>query len=216
MNSRERCDCEPICDSCAESAAHEIALLPLDYFDLKRDCARHFGTSDVKIARPYPRGVELVDLFVDELCSDIAWTLTVWEPPVREAARLAGEASTGIRAGWAVSVAARVLAAHVRTFAGLRAVTGYADGLAAGPVVRDGRDGIAALRALHARARSRLGLTRRVFTLPGECSQCCAWSFRRADGSDTVWCAGCGGRWTFDDYQRYVNLTVASLGRPIG
>lgn len=216
MNCPARSNCEPICDYCSEIAANDILLLPLDYFDLKRDCARQTGVSDVKIYRPDPHSAPTIDLFVDELCRDIEWQLTVWEPPVREAARLSPEVAVGVRPGWAVSAAAAVLAAHIRTFAALVDVVGYADGLAAGPVVRCGRDGIAALRRLHERARSRLGVNRRVLRLPGECSQCTAWAFRRADGGDTVWCAACGGRWTYDMYCRYVNLTVASMGHPFG
>jgi hypothetical protein len=204
--------CEPICDSCANSAANDISALPLDYFDLMRDCARPIGASDVKISRPDPHGFPLVDVFVDELCSDIHWTLTVWEVPVREAARLAPETTARVRPGWAVSAAAGLLAAHVRVLASLPATVGYADGLAAGPVTRSGRYGITCLRTLHRRARARLGITRRVFRLPGECSSCSAWAFRRSDGGDTVWCESCGGRWTYDDYRRYVTLTVTSMG----
>jgi hypothetical protein len=212
VNCSSHGKCEPICDSCADSAAHDISFLPLDYFDLKRDCAKPTGASDVRISRPDPHGFPLIDLFVDELCSDIEWTLRAWEIPVREVARLAPEVTAGVRPGWAVSTAATLLAAHVRVLASLPATVGYADGLAAGPVTRDGRHGITALRMLHARARSRLGLTRRVLRLPGECSQCSAWTFRRSDGGDTVWCETCGGRWTYESYRQYVTLTVVSMG----
>lgn len=204
--------CEPICEWCATVAAEEINLLPVDYFDLKRDCARPAGFSETKIARPHPAGIEPIDLHSDELCADIAWTLTVWEPPVREAARLGAEAVRGVRPGYAVTVAARLLAAHVHVLAALPPQVGYADGLDAGPVLRTGRDGIDRLRALHARARTRLGVTRRIFQLPGECSKCARWALRRQDGGDTVWCAHCRQTWTYDDYCKYVNLTTAALG----
>lgn len=211
MNSQPH-NCEPICDDCAEAAAADIRLLPLDYFDLKRDCARPAGFSDVKIARPNATGFPPIDLFVDELCADIAWTLQVWEPPVREVIRAAPEPTTRVRPGWAVCVAARLLANHVRVLANLPATVGYADGLAAGPVTRDGRHGLDCLRTLHRRSRARLGVNRRVFRLPGDCSGCGRWTLRRADGGDTVWCDACKRAWTYGDYQRYVNLTTASMG----
>jgi ribosomal protein L37AE/L43A len=203
--------CEPICQWCADNAAADIAALPADYVDLKQDLERRCGMSETKIARPNPTSVEPIDLFVDELCADIAWTLTVWEIPVREAARLAPEARQ-VRPGVAVAAAAALLSTHIEVLAALPATVGYADGLAAGPVLRSGRDGIDALRKLHARARTRLGITLRVFRLPGDCSRCGRWALRRLDGSNTVWCDNCRQTWTYDDYCKYVNLTTASLG----
>jgi hypothetical protein len=203
--------CEPICDWCADTAAADIAALPADYVDLKQDLERRSGISETKISRPNPTGVEPIDLFVDELCSDICWTLTVWEIPVREAARLAPQAAQ-VRPGVAVAAAAALLSTHIRVLAALAPTVGYADGLVAGPVLRCGRDGIDALRALHRRARAHLGITAQVFRLPGDCSRCNAWALRRKDGGDDVWCDNCRRTWTYDDYCKYVNMTTAQLG----
>ena len=205
--------CDPICHWCADVAAADISQLPRDWLDLKQDVARRYGLSETKIARPHFFGSEPLDLLVDELCSDIEWTLTVWEPPVREYARLGAEIVRAVRPGHAVQVAARVLSTHIRVLAGLPGTVGYADGLAAGPVLRTGREGVERLRALHAHAAGRLGLRRGVFQLPGDCSGCGGEStLRRFDGGDTVWCDVCRRRWTYGDYCRYVNLTIATLG----
>ena len=142
------------------------------------------------------------------------WALTVWEPAVREADGLSPEIARGVRPGWAVANAVAVIAPRVPILHGLPPTACFADGLEAGPVERDGRYAVEQLRRLHRRARSILGITRLVFRLPGECSaSCVGWTLRRAAGSDTVWCASCNRRWTYDDYQKYVQLMTVDLGR---
>ncbi len=207
-------ECEPICDHCVECAERDIRLLPLDYFDLMRDLQRKAGASDVKIARPHPASSTPVDTNVDGLAREIHWALTCWEPALREAAGLSPEVVRNVRPGWAVANAVAVIAPRVAQLAALPLTACYADGLDGGPVERDGRDAIAQLRRLHRRARAILGITQLVFRLPGECSNgCTGWTLRRKAGADTVWCVACERRWTYEDYRRYVNLTLEDIGR---
>jgi hypothetical protein len=125
---------------------------------------------------------------------------------------MSSEPSERTRMGWAVAEAASILALHVPELAALPPTAGYADGLAAGIVERDGLEAIASLRNAHRRARMRLGKSRLVHRLPGDCSGCGAWSLLRDDGSDTVRCGACDRRWSYGDYLRYVGMMLESLG----
>lgn len=185
----------------------------LDYRDLEQWLPRGGGGMSTRIAGTADPSTPM-RLTVDELQRDIAWTLAVWEPPVREAARLSPERTVGVRPGWAVATAVDVIAPRVHLLAALPLTCGYADGLAAGPVERDGVYAVASLRALHRRAQSMLGLTRLVVRLPGGCSGCGATALERENGSDDVRCGHCGRRWSGEDYRRYVGLELAALARP--
>lgn len=203
---------EPLCPACLEAAGRDIRLLALDYADLI-GCLRpgRGGDLDTKISVGAPRSRPPIDLTVETTQRDILWSLQVWEAPVREAAGLSPERVHGVRDRWAVRTAVSVIAPRVRLLSTLPPTWGYADGLDAGPVERDGAYAVAQLRELHRRARRLLGLTRRVVHLPGECSGCGAWRLSRDDGSDTVYCALCLRRWTIDDYHRYVGLMMNDL-----
>jgi len=201
----------PLCESCLTSSTRDIRSLALDFRDLSMNLARQgtaFRTSMVsesaELAVP-------MRLSVDELMREIAWQLQVWEPPVREAARLSPERTVGVRMGWAVAEAVAVIAPRVDVLAALPPTWGLAEGIDAGPVEHDGVWAVGALVGLHRRARSMLGLTRLITRLPGECSACGATALQRESGSETVQCAVCWEAWTHDDYRRYVGLVAASL-----
>lgn len=199
------------CAGCETASAAVIGRLPFDYFDLMRHCERRHGARQAGIARQVPGSSPPIDLHIDALARSIAWTLTTWEPAVREAARLAPETTRAVRQGWAVSTAAAVLAAHVATLAGLRAVPCYADGPAVPPVTRDGLDAIAECHRLHQRTAAALGIAQVVIILPGLCSNGCNGStLRRIAGAETVWCGSCNRRWTYDEYRTYVRLGIAA------
>lgn len=200
----------PLCAGCTARAAIDIGLLPRDYLDLAQAIvpARHGPGQRVgggETGAPVP-----IALGVEALQREIHFTLTTWEPVVREAAGLSRERSRNVRDGWAVATAALVIAPRVPLLAAIGPTACFADGWAAGPVERTGLDAITELRRLHRTARHTLGLTRDTHTLPGDCSACGASALRRADGSDTVWCDLCDARWTLDDYRRYVGLLLAT------
>lgn len=198
-----------LCEPCLRLAARDVRALVWDYRDLAQRIAAGGGAASTRSA-PGPRIP--IDLGVDALQRDIAHTLTVWEPPVREAAGLSPETTRGVRPGWAVATAVAVIAPRVALMSTLPASWCFQEGPEAPPALWDGLGGLEALRGLHWRARYALGVTRLVQRLPGECSACGLEALRRADGSDTVHCAGCGRRWTYDDYRRYVGLMLGALG----
>lgn len=202
----------PLCVDCLTVAHREIRSLVLDYRDLAQRLVPTAGVGMRISGTPDP--VAPMNLDIDALMSAIVWTLTVWEPPVREAARLPPMPDGAVRGGFAVASAVRVIAPRVDVLAALPPTWGFADGWAAGPVERDGVAAVDSLRELHRRARHVLGLTRLVHRLPGACSGCGLSALRRDDGSDTVRCDGCGRRWTHDDYQRYVGLLLAESEMP--
>jgi hypothetical protein len=197
----------PLCPECLHRAAVDVAELPTDYADLGRELTpderglrRRVGGDD---ERPIP-----LALHVEALQRSIFWALTVWEPPVREAAGLSPERTRGVRDGWAVEAAAKVIAPRLPILAALGPTWGYADGLDAGPVERDGVDAVVTLRTLHRRARAVCGLTCRDIDLPGHCPGCGAAALLRRDGTETVRCGVCDDRRTYDDYRRYVGLML--------
>lgn len=203
----------PLCPGCLRAAAADIAALPRDHADLTRELVPiERGLSHVAAPGADDAGVPLA-LDVEALQRSIFWALTVWEPPVREAAGLSPERVGGVRDAWAVARAAAVIAPRTDVLAALGPTWGFADGLDAGPVARDGEHAVAQLRGLHRRARAVAGLTRLVYELPGECSRCGAAALRRTNGSDTVRCEVCERRWTYDDYQRYVGLMLVEVQR---
>lgn len=200
----------PLCSGCLGRAHADIAALPDDYAALAAElvpaggAATNGRVSGGDTDAPIP-----LALPTEALQRDIVWALTVWEQPVREAARLSGPPAGRVRDVWAVASAARVLAPRVHLLAGLAPTWGYADGLDAGPVLRDGVYGVEQLRTLHARAERVLG-RRRQLRQPGACSSCGAEALLRDDGSDTVHCARCGRHWTYRDYRLHVGLLPAA------
>lgn len=203
--------CE-LCDGCLDAAARDVRALALDYRDLAQALPRSSNTALSTRVTGSDEASTPLALHVDELQRMIHWTLTTWEPAVREAVRLGPERVHNVRPGWAVVTAVTIIAPRVDVLAGLPLTWGYADGLDAGPVERDGLYGLRSLRSLHARSSAVLGLTRLVHVVPGECSRCGLAALRRDDGSDTIRCDGCDCRWSVDDYRRYVGLVVAGLG----
>lgn len=198
----------PLCPACVDAAGRDIGRLSWDYLDLAQRLPGGSGASLTGRISGTPDAMSPLELEVDALMAEIHWTLTVWEPPVREAARLPPERTHGVRDGWAVRAAVNVIGPRVDVLAALPPTWGFADGLDAGPVLRDGLHAVASLCRLHRRSRVALGLTRLTHVLPGDCSGCGAAALRRDDGSDTVWCALCHRSWTYDDYRRYVCLIL--------
>lgn len=201
----------PLCDPCLDVASRDINALVLDYRDLEQRLPAGGSILSTRVSGGATDASTPLNLHVEELQAAIAWTLTAWEPPVREAARLPPERVDRVRSGWAVATAVRVIGPRVDVLAALPLTCGFADGLAAGPVERDGVDAVASLIGLHRRARSMLGLTTRVVRLPGACLDCGAAALERADGADAVGCAVCGQWRTGEEYRRYVAMAVGSV-----
>lgn len=194
-----------LCDPCLDRAAADIAALPADYVALDAQLVPGRGGEGQRVGGGPVEAEVPINLHIEALQREIFFALTGWERPVRWVERLPDRSTGRVRDGWAVQRAARLLAPRVAILARL----GPTSILVAGPVVRDGVTGLAELRALHRRARVLVGDVRRPALLPGSCSGCGAMALHRDNGSDTVWCAVCHRRWTYDDYQRYVGLMLA-------
>lgn len=197
----------PLCASDLENASKDIARLPSDYDRLRAELVPADRGDPGVIAADDDDNIPLA-LDIEALRRAIYWALTVWEPPVRERAGLPDCPSGPVRDRWAVHHAAAVIVPRTAILAALPGVWGYADGLDAGPVERDGLDAIRQLRHLHRHARYVAGITRRTLRLPGWCSRCGAPALSRRDGGDTVRCETCEQTWTYDDYRRYVGLML--------
>lgn len=199
-----RLDGGPLCDGCLWRARYDIAALPADHLALTAELVPAGGAArDAHVSGGDPDAPVPLALAVDELQRRIAWTLTAWEPAVREALGLPPAADGRVRPSWAVANASRLLAAHVRTLAALGPTWGYADGLDAGPVERDGLYAVDSLRRVHDLAQRTLGLSPQFRALPGTCSGCGgAGGLLREDGSDRVCCQVCGTSESFDSYRR--------------
>jgi hypothetical protein len=145
-------------------------------------------------------------------------TVTKLSPPAR------------VRPGAAVQRAVAVLAPRMDVLARVAPVTVYRTGADGDsfqtPVAEDvaGWEAVLHLSRLHARARSMLGRTRRTFLVPGSCSfpdpdgdpeKCCGGALFRdeprfAEDPCDVYCGRCEkGRWTADQYDRYVGSMLA-------
>jgi LSD1 subclass zinc finger protein len=200
----------PLCSGCLGRARADVAALPSDYRALAAELLPAGRAGSARVTGGDEDAPVPLALHIEALQRRIVWTLTTWEPPVREAAGLPAERSGPVRDAWAVSQAAALLAPRVDVFAALGPTWGYADGLDAGPVLRDGVYGLDTLCALHRVAEQVTGRARRTRRLPGECSGCRAWTLLREDGSDTVRCGTCQRRWTYDEYRQYVGLLLAA------
>lgn len=208
----------PLCGACLAAAGNTIGALPGAHAQLGRELSEASLSAGYGGVPGDPATRAPLSLGIDALQREILWALTVWEPPVREAARLAPEL-TRTPAGWpvrdadAVEMAAGVLTRHVDLLAALGPIWGYAEGIEVGPVARDGLDALRTFAALHRRASRVTGIFREEIHLPGEClaSSCRATDLRRSDGSDTVRCAVCGFKSTYDDYSRNVGFILAKL-----
>lgn len=198
----------PLCRDCEYESEREIRLLPYDYVDLSQLIVRRGGTTETKIARPKPSSIPPIDVEIEALRAGIAWQLNVWEPHVRWSAGLPLRPSGPVRQGWRVQAATDVIAPRTQLLAALPDTWCYADGAEADPLFCTGAEAILRLRALHRRARAVAGLTRRIFTLPGDCPNCGGLALRRQDGADRVYCAVCRGQWPYEQYTRWVNVVV--------
>lgn len=181
-----------VCEACRDALARDVAALPADYVDLEQLIPVGSSSGAGRVAGTAEAAVP-IRLDVEALQREIRYECVRVEVAVRLAADLSRRSSAAMRDGRAVVLAVTVIASHV-------------DVLLSKPIGRDALDG---LRSLHVRARRKCGAGRSVTRLPGDCSGCGASSLCRDDGSETVRCAGCGRRWTWDDYRRYVGLELA-------
>jgi hypothetical protein len=207
-----------LCELCLSSAARDVGLLVHDYRDLEQLLPKPLGVWDdgQPHASGKPGSVVPLRLDVEALQREIWWLSTAWAEVVGDRDRLA-DPPRGVRDGFAVAWAARILAPRVRVLAQVPSVLMATYPRAGEDETRfrsttlvwvSGAQGVLDLVRAHSLARSVLGLTEPVYELPGRCQvrACGRPALRVKDGSDTVWCDHCGAVMTRDDYDRYGNL----------
>lgn len=185
-----------LCRECAANTCRDIGLLVYDYVDLSQRIPKNNRLPETRIARPKPGSTVPLDLRIITVRETIVDQLIHWEARVRLHLR-EPEPSRQARDGFLVQRAALTVGAHVRLIAGLP----------------DGLDGLRALRITHRRAVKIVARTVRTVPLPAECPDrtCRQRRLSTREGTQVVTCAGCGGRWSLDDYERYVTLRVREI-----
>lgn len=195
-----------LCRACLEAAARDVRALVYDYVDLeqaivgtKRGGEPISGTREQTL---------LISASVESLQRAIWLVTTTWEEVVRDHDGLPG-VRPWVRDGFAVQRAVTCLEPRLPLLAGIGPTAVMPFGPDSAPAELTGAGGIIGMMALHAAARSALGLTKLTHEMPGECFECGMTTLRRDNGSETVYCAYCGARQTWDDYRRYVELALA-------
>ncbi|MDP9144591.1 MAG: hypothetical protein M3N43_07820 [Actinomycetota bacterium] len=212
----------PLCAACLGGAARSVRALTYDYVDLAQLVPRPTGQrGDGQPGRSGEPPVP-INVNVDALQKAIWWVTTTWAEELVAEHRLANPPEQ-VRDGHAVQWAVGVLAPRVELLARLDGIElvdyPLADEAASMRVgtatitVVTGAQAVLDLDHLHQRARSVLGLTRRVTKLPGECSGCLRADLRqdepRYQGEPlTIYCGSCGRTWTRDEYERYALLAI--------
>jgi hypothetical protein len=219
----------PLCDAHLHRSSRAVGLLAYDYRDLEQLLPRPISQWSDRQLGPRGSAVEApVPLRLDvEALQRRIWHLsTTWAEILSDRHRLS-DAPTNVRAGYAVFWAVGILSPRTDNLArlGPTQMADYpdTDGTVFGslkPAVLGryprtvvlstitGAQGLLDLAEAHSHARSMLGLTEPVYSLPGHCQNrgCGRAELRVTDGSDTVWCDRCGTQMTRDDYDRYGNL----------
>lgn len=196
-----------LCWHCHGAIEATILELPRDVYDLSQAIGRHNAPPERSGAHAKPGSKPPINLLIDALRSQIVYTASVWEEIVRDHDNLSPRRSGAMREMSSIVGSVQILAPRVDLLAALPPSDGYFDGVEAGLVTRRGFDGLRRLVGLHDLVRRILGHGPAVVRLPGTC-RCGAATLRRESGSDTVWCDTCEGRWTYDDYTRFVRLML--------
>lgn len=210
----------PLCDTCLDAAPRDIEALPLDYRDLEQLLPPALGVW----GDGTPHGTDQrapIRLGVEALQRQIWAVLVTWEQVVRDSDRLSDIALLGVRDGFAVSRAVRVLSPRVQLLATIGPVTVQDYPLIDvetatvyhGHVYEQvsGARGILDLVRTHAKARSVLGLTAPVRRLPGVCDKCSRPDLRQdqpreAGDEQPVYCGSCRLTMTYSDWEKRHNV----------
>lgn len=223
-----------LCWPCERHGRWAIEQLPRDWWDLSdRLSPGSSGGGSVAGSRteaPIP-----VNLGVDALMREIAYSLTAWEIRVRDVASLSDVPARGVRDRVAVSRAAAILTGHFPVLLALppEARMPYDS---TEPSDEDGPGAVVELTSLHHRARTMLGLTvrreRRELPCPlipcerhgaqrctdKACAEtvsgCGQFTLAQELGGDTVTCDWCGYTMTLDEYAAYTTRHALRLAAP--
>jgi hypothetical protein len=190
-----------VCGPCQRALQQALADLPEQYVELylalepgpSGGQERHGSKSP-----PIPLRVD-----VEALMRRTVDLLQAWEQTARDLAdlyvpRLRADGRTGVRAGYALSTACRVVASHLDTL-----LAHDANGLSS------------ELLRLRSDIRRALGETKACDRLPAPCPDldCGQLALVRWHGTSMVTCEACGRMWSEEDYGRLVLVLAAEQRR---
>lgn len=200
---------QPVCPGCHDRGQRDLNLLRYDYVDLSQLIPQADARNDARIFRPRPESKPPINIHVWQLRADIAYQVMLTARHLREALGSARYHPEPSREGWRLDHDLRYLGDHVLDLAAQPAVEHYWTTDVLEVTSRDGLGMLAALQALHRRARRVCGTDPRTITVPGECSKCSTPSLRRHDDDPgIIWCVHCRHKISGDEYTKMVRMQL--------
>lgn len=199
------------CSTCLSGAKDLVRGLVGDFGALSAEIGRRERPTD-GVRAGKPKSTPPINLHIDALRTHIVYSAGLWEEIVRDHCGLSPRRAGAVPERRSLIRSVRILAPRIDVLVALSPVDGYFDGPERGRVRCSGVAGLRRLGRLHAAVERILGTGPIEVRLPGQCRCGAEGTLRRAVGSETVSCTACDGRWTYDDYSRYVQLlTVGAL-----
>lgn len=190
----------------------DIRGLIRDYADLENVMADLGGRLERVSGTQEPR-VNLA-LGAEALQRDIWRTTTTWEEVLIDHCGLPPPPTGPVRDGWAVQRAVHIILPRLRILSSIGPTAVFPQGHEEAPENISGQEAILIMQALHRRVGWAIGLRHLVHELRGLCGACkIEGGLRREDGSEAVYCALCGVKSTWDDYQRECLAMVKAHGK---
>ncbi len=206
---------QSLCVSCEDSFKRVITSLKFDYIDITQLMVpRDTRTEQLHIFRPKPESSPPWNSAAVNVRDRLAWTVLMAERCLREQL---GDAQAArrmpVREGFAVSEALRYLHPRVCELAALSTVLAPWDPDEAQPVPVTGVQVLGVLSSVHRQVRRMCGLDERVIAVPGFCPSCSAPSLRRhSDDPEVLWCGGCPGRLSRQEYLKHQQMIFTHPG----
>lgn len=205
----------PLCAEDLRAGERAATQLVYDYRDLEQHIAPSVGQRLDGQPGHSPEAPIPIRTDIEALQRAIWWVTATWAEILADRAQLS-PLSKRVRDGWSVQWSCGILAPRIGSLAVIeeQQLPDYPltndDSLptrfrSLALVTVSGAQGVLDLMWLHDRARSMLGLTKLTRKLPGHC-RCGRADLRQDNGTDTVYCGGCGATQTRDDYERYGNV----------
>lgn len=199
---------EGLCDACTRHLERAIVDLPRDYVDL--ETALHGTTRGLRqLVSGTPELPTPPDLTIHAQQEALLHEAQCWAESTAD--RIGVEWDTqdarDSRPGAVLQRASQLLSGALSAFLALRDVVhiGWINGTCT-PHYRDGLDGADTLLNLQHRTRALTGHKKLVHQLPVPCPHCERSALTREDGDDTIECAACALRMTWEEYERSCTL----------
>ena len=199
-----------LCDTCTRQLGHALTQLPADYVALHRALADTAGGLRELVSRTAELPIP-ISASIEALQCEMVHEAWCWAESTAEVLGVTWDTQQAHETlpGRILQRATVLLGDSLSVLLALRGVQHTAWRYDVWTVLtRDGLDGAVALLHLHQRARATTGQTRLVTRLAAPCPRCDTQALDRPDGSDTVTCAACDRRYTWDEYLRLCTLAV--------